>query len=499
MFTFGHRRLAVRFRGALIKERESMFKGIVVTAAFVCVSAIPTAAQDAGGPLAAQYRSVAQRIITTSLADSAAYNRLAKLTDTFGNRISGSTNLERAIDWILAQMKSDGLQDVHGERVMVPHWVRGDESATLLSPRKTALHMIGLGMSIGTPAQGITAPVLVVSSFEDLAKHAAEAKGKIVLYTHAFPQDSSPFAGYGDAVRYRGIGADEASKLGAVAALIRSVSSFSMQNPHSGSMRYDTTGKVKKIPAAALSVEDAMMLERMAKRGENVVVNLKMSAKKLTDAPSRNVVAQITGSQKPDEVVVLGGHIDSWDVGQGAMDDGGGAVAAWEAVRLIQRLGLKPKRTVRVVFWTNEENGGRGGEGYRDAHASEIDKHVFAMESDNGVFKPFGYSVGGGDSALRIAQDIASLMAPIGAAQAIAGGPEADVSPLYDRGVPVASLVVDGSRYFWYHHSSADTMDKLDPREMAQCVAMLAVMAYVVADMPGTLPRVPVHQTNRRR
>ena len=444
----------------------------------------PLSAQQPAGatPIADKYRASATRLLMAALSDSSAYNRLARLTDTFGHRLSGSASLEAAIDWILSEMKRDGLENVRGEKVMVPHWIRGEESAMLVSPRPYRLHMLGLGRSIGTSPGGITAPVLAVSSFDELAKRQSEAKGKIVLF-------DEPFVSYGETVRYRGAAASTAARAGAVAALIRSVASNSMQNPHTGDMSYDST--VARIPAAALSVEDAMMLHRMSDRGDKVVVTLRMSAQTLPDAPSRNVVAEIVGSENPGEVVVLGGHIDSWDVGQGAMDDGGGSVAAWEAVRLIKQLGLKPRRTIRVVLWTDEENDSRGSLAYRDTHAAELEKHVMAMESDNGVFKPLGYGITGPDSALAISRDIASLLLRIGAASVTAGDAEADVQPLVERGVPAVSLAVDRTRYFWYHHSEADTMDKLNPREMAECVALMAVMAYVVADMPGTLGRAP--------
>ncbi|HXV15658.1 MAG TPA: M20/M25/M40 family metallo-hydrolase, partial [Gemmatimonadaceae bacterium] len=375
----------------------------LVSAALVFVAPSIVNAQT---PIADTYRPTANRIITAALADSSAWNKLAELTDKFGPRLSGSASLESAIDWILAQMKSDGLQNVRGEPVMVPKWVRGEESASLVSPRAASLHMLGLGRSIGTSKDGITAPVMVVNNFDELTSRAAEAKGKIVLF-------DVPFTTYGQTVRYRGGAANAASKVGAVAALIRSVSSFSMQNPHTGAMQYDST--VKKIPAAALSVEDAMMVHRMINRGEKVVINLKMSGQTFPDSPSRNIVAEIRGSEKPDEVVVIGGHIDSWDVGQGAMDDGGGVVAAWQALKLIKTLGLHPKRTIRVVGWTNEENGSRGAEGYRDAHRAELDKHVMAMESDNGVFKPFGIGVSAGLGGRAMAADIASLLKPFGA------------------------------------------------------------------------------------
>jgi carboxypeptidase Q len=201
------------------------------------------------------------------------------------------------------------------------------------------------------------------------------------------------------------------------------------------------------------------------------------------------VVAEVRGAERPDEVVVLGGHIDSWDVGQGAMDDGGGSVAAWEALRLIKRLGLHPKRTVRVVLWTNEEIGLAGGRGYRDAHQNELDKHVLAMESDNGVFKPSGIRFSGADSGLDAIRPVAALLRRIGADRVSRGEPEADVSPLAALGVPAVALDVDASHYFWYHHTEADTIDKLDPHDMALCVATMAVVAYGVADMQETLPR----------
>ena len=429
-----------------------------------------------------RYRADADRIIDAALKDSAAWHRLAKLTDTFGHRFSGSVSLERAIDWTLDEMRKDGLDSVRGEPVMVTRWVRGAESLVMTSPRRESLRILGLGGSVGTPRAGITAPVLVVSSFDDLTARAAEAKGKIVLF-------DVPFTTYGATVRYRGGAASAAAKVGAVAALVRSVTPVSLKTPHTGSMRYDTTATKKKIPSAAVTVEDAMMFRRFQERGERVVVTLKMEARTLPDARSRNVVAELRGSEKPDEIVVLGGHIDSWDVGQGAMDDAGGVVAAWEAVRIIKALGLRPKRTIRVVGWTNEENGLAGGNAYRDAHRDEIDRHVLAIESDNGVFKPRGVGFTGSDSARAIVRQIATLLQRIDAGGVAASGGGADIGPIMQLGVPSMSPDVDGSKYFWYHHTDADTMDKLDPREVALCVATMAVMAYVVADLPEPLPR----------
>ena len=454
---------------------------------FLLLAARPALAQTgspagAGSSVEAMYRAIADSLIHAATGDSAAYARLGNLVDGFGHRLSGSASLEAAIDWVLAQMESDGLENVRGERVMVPHWVRGEESVELVKPRRAQLSMLGLGGSIATPRRGITAPVLVVTSFDDLNQRAAEARGKIVLF-------DVPFTTYRETVKYRVEGAAAAARAGAVASLIRSVAAYSIRSPHTGVMHYDST--VTRIPAAALSVEDAMMLRRFQNRGQPVVVTLRMAARTLPNAPSRNAVAEVVGRERPDEVVVLGGHIDSWDVGQGAMDDGGGAVAAWEAVRLMKQLGLRPRRTVRVVLWTNEENGGKGSLAYRDAHADQLTKHVLAMESDNGVFAPAGFRFSGLDAAFARAQEIARLLRPIGADKVSRekDSPEADIEPLVERGVPGMGLDVDSSRYFWFHHSEGDMLDKLDPAEMGRCVAALAVMAYVAADAPDGLAR----------
>ena len=432
-------------------------------------------------------KSDANRLIDAALRDSTAYDRLSIMTDRFGNRISGSKSLEDAIDWILTQMKADGLANVRGEPVMVPHWVRGEESASLISPRAVPLHMLGLGMSVGTPSGGITAPVLVVGSFEELQRRAGEAKGKIVVFDHPFPPDKPGLAGYREANVYRGGSPAAAAKVGAVAVMIRSIESFSIQSPHTGSTRYDTT--VTKIPAAALSIEDAEMLHRMQDHGEKIIVKLTMNAQQLPDAPSRNVVAELRGSSKADEVVVLGGHIDSWDVGQGAMDDGGCSFAAWEAVRLMKQLGLQPKRTVRAVMWTNEENGGRGGRGYRDAHEAELSKHSVAMECDNGVFKPYGVRFQGSAAGLAYVKQVGALLERIGASRVIVGDGEADVGPILQRGVPGLALDVDDSKYFWYHHSWGDMMTVIDRNDFAKCIATMAVLAYVIADLDQPVPR----------
>jgi len=434
----------------------------------------------AAGSTPADYQPEAQRLIQAATNSLFGFTRLATMCDTFGPRFTGSKNLESAIDWCLAEMKHDGFQNVRGEEVIVPRWVRGNESVELLSPRRRTLPMLGLGGSVGTPPGGITADVLVVTGFDDLKNRVAEAKGRIVLF-------NVPFTEYRETVIVRTQGAIHAARAGALASLIRSVGPFSMQTPHTGGMSY--ADGVKKIPHAALSLEDANMLSRMAARGEPLRVRLKMEARTLADGISRNVVAEIPGSEKPEEIVIISGHIDSWDVGQGAMDDGGGCLAAWEAARLMLKLGLRSKRTVRVVLWTNEENGIRGAMSYAERHEAALARHTLAIESDSGVFQPTGFGFLGSGRGMEIIQGVGKLLDPIGSGNIAKGCRGADVLKLVRGGVPVMHLEVDRKKYFWFHHTDADTIDKLVPAEFNRCVAAMAVMAYVIADLPETLPR----------
>ncbi len=427
-----------------------------------------------------RYRDVSLRIISSALSDSTAYNRLSYICDMFGPRLSGSKNLENAINWIIKEMKSDGFDNIQGERVKVPSWIRGKESIALLKPFNKKLNMLGIGGSIGTSKSGIISDLVVVNSFDDLEEQSEKINGKTVLY-------NVPFTTYGETVKYRYSGASRAAKYGAVATLIRSVGSWSMDTPHTGTMSYDP--EIKKIPHAAITMEDAMMLGRIYDRGEKITLKLKMEAKTIPDRWSRNIISQINGSKYPNEIIVVGGHIDSWDVGQGAHDDAGGCLAAWEAIRLIKELGLNPKRTIRCVLWTNEENGGRGNKAYRDMHMDELDNHIIAIESDGGVFAPEGFGFSGSEEAKIIIQKIHNLLKPIRANFMSNGGRAADIAPLNDEGIPVLSLKVDNSKYFWYHHTNADTFDKVDFYEFNQCVAAIAIMAYIVADLDESLPR----------
>jgi carboxypeptidase Q len=425
------------------------------------------------------YRTPAGRIIGAALTKNRAHERLAYLTDRIGHRLSGSQNLERAIAWAVAEMKADGLDNVRTEKVMVPHWVRGQESLEIVGTGEK-LPMLGLGNSVATPREGVLADTVVVRNFNELDALGERIRGKIVVY-------NAPFTNYGDTVQYRLNGASRAARYGAVAALVRSITPVSLQTPHTGAMNYDA--QQPKIPVAAITIEAAEMLQRMYDRGEPARLRLKMEAKFLPDAESANVIAELKGSERPDEIVLVGGHFDSWDVGQGAHDDGGSCIAAWEAIRLLKELGLRPRRTIRVVLFTNEENGLRGGIGYRDAHRAELSKHIFAIESDSGIYRPEGLGLSANAPLLVRSNviEIAKLLSGIGADRIAAEGGGADIGPIMREGVAGASLDVEESRYFNIHHTASDTLDKIDPRDLSLCVATLAVFAYTIADLPEPL------------
>lgn len=444
-----------------------------VTAIAVGALVVSVSARSPQEAWLAPYQSAAQKLITESQRTDAAWQRLAELTDTFGPRLSGSDALERAIDWAVATMKKDGLENVRKEPVMIPKWVRGRESLDLIEPVRQPLPLLGLGNSVGTPAAGIEADVLVVNSFDDLKAHAADARNRIVLF-------NVPFTNYGETVVYRATGPVEAAKLGAVAALVRSVGPAGLRTPHTGATNY--ADGVPKIPAAAIPVEDAERFARLVARGVNVRVKLTMEAHFDPDVQSYNVIGELRGRELPDEVVVLGGHFDSWDPGTGATDDGGGCIVTWEAVRLMKALNLRPRRTVRVVLFVNEENGLRGGNAYRDAHTAELAKHVLMLESDGGVFDPSGFGFTGSDPARATVTSIASLLGSLGANRIGAAGGGADIGPAATAGkIPTMSHEVNGD-YFLIHHTPADTIARITPKQMSDNAAVIAVMAYVVAD-----------------
>ena len=435
----------------------------------------------------APYREAASRLVGESLAGDFAWQRLAFIGDTFGNRLSGSPNLEAAIRWAVDEMKRDGLENVRAEPVKVPHWVRGRESLEIVSPDACGgngdacpqpLVVLGLGNSVGTPPSGIEAELVVFRTFDEMDAARDRVKGRIVLF-------NVPFTNYGDTVRYRTTGPSRAAALGAAAMLVRAVGPAGLRTPHTGTLQY-TDGQ-PQIPAAAVTTEDAARLQRIVDRGVRVRLKLTMEAHFLPDADSANVVGEIRGRERPDEIVVIGGHFDSWDVGTGSTDDAGGCVVTWEALRLMKRLNLRPRRTLRVVLWTNEENGGRGGLGYRDRHGDELPNHVAMMESDSGVFRPTGFGFTGSEGARAKVRDIATLLRGLHADAVGPNGGGADIGPsVQQAGIPALSLEAEGN-YFLIHHTPADTVDKIDPMDVARSAAAVAVMAYVIAEMPERL------------
>ena len=462
------------------------------------------------GPLAAKYGADAAKILKASETDNDGYEALTYLCYHVGKRLSGSPQLNTAIQWGADLMRKAGLQNVTVQSVMVPRWVRGSESGTMITTGPGAvnrsLHMLGLGMSVGTAAGGITAPVVFVPTFDALdAMTPDQVKGKIVVFNPGWH-------GYGVNTQYRTYGASRAAAKGAVAMLVRSATGLAMQVPHTGTLVYDE--KQPKIPAAAITVEDALMIEQLCKEGP-VTVHLEMQAHMEADVEAGNVTGEIVGSEHPEQVVSIGGHIDSWDVGQGAQDDGSGIMAAYQAVTLIHKLGLKPKRTIRLVFWVNEENGDAGGRAYRKMIGDKIGDQVAAIEMDGGAEKPLGigYGSAGGPRRPRTAgaaatlpgaadesamapevkqsvdwlRDIVSMLGPIGTDTVSAGGGGTDIEPLTADGVPGLSPRTVGMHYFDWHHSEADTLDKVDPVEFRKNAAMLSVVAYVLADMDGRL------------
>lgn len=461
--------------------------------------------------MADTYREASQKLIAAALADQEGLSRLQYLCDRIGNRVSGSASLERAIVWAAAEMKKAGLENVQTPAVTVPKWVRGNESALMLEPVRKPLTMIGLGMSVGTPKEGITGDVVPVGSFDELnALGRGKIAGKIVLF-------NPEWQGYGQTVMYRSGGASAAAKLGAIGVLVRSMTGVSLQTPHTGAMNYEAG--IAKIPAAALSTEDAAMIERIVKGGAQVQVRLTMEAHQEPDVVSHNVMGEIRGREKPEEVVVLGGHIDSWDIGQGANDDGSGIMATFQAVALIKKLGLQPRRTIRVVFWVNEENGGAGGRAYRAMVGDAVKNHVAAIEMDGGAEKPVGFGFGAGGfgggagggrraapgtaprpepsaraatspAAFQRAVDIGKLLEGIEGGKMTPGGGGEDIAPLLADGVPGFGVRTVGIHYFDWHHTDADSFDKIVPREFQLNIASLAVLSYVLADMPERLDQM---------
>lgn len=436
-------------------------------------------------PVSAQ--ASVEKVIDRILANSKAYDHAAYLTDQIGPRLSGSQNAARAVQWATEQYRSWGI-DVHQEKVMVPHWVRGIERAHLVSHRDQNVVLTALGGSVATPAAGITADVVEVASFDELEKLGRDkVRGKIVFYNKAMDmmlvESGRAFEAYSQAVVFRGGGASRAAEYGAVASVIRSVASASLRTPHTGSLHYDE--QQPKIPAAALSIEDAELVHRLLARGDRVRMHLVLTPKTLEDVESANVIAEIRGSERPEEVVLLGGHLDSWDLGTGAIDNATGCAMVMETMRTLKELGIRPKRTIRGVLFMNEENGLRGGHKYFEnvSQREELQRHVAAIETDAGSAPPTGFITTLEGKALDDLQRRAAPLSRIAPMRFVSSKHTgADTSPLTDAGVIGFGFVPDPRHYFDYHHSAADTLDKVDPKVLAQDTATVAGLALILAE-----------------
>jgi carboxypeptidase Q len=430
------------------------------------------------------------RIRDAAMSDPYAYNELMYLTDSIGPRMPSSLQAAAAVQWVAKEMRAMGA-DVSLEQTTVPHWVRGQESACLtvwpgMTPNTAQKIVItALGNSVATPGAGLVAPVVVVTSFADLQRLGPEAvKGKIVLFDRPFDKELAAEGRGLDAyilnAPYRISGASVAASAGAVAVLVRSLGSEDLRIPHTGVVLYKSG---KKIPAAAITAEDAELIARLAKRG-TVVMRLVLTPKTLPPATSYNVIADWKGSDDPEQVVIVSGHLDSWDLGTGAVDDGAGVVTAMETIQLLHTLGIRPRRTIRFVAWMNEENGASGAATYASDHSRDLGSHIAAMESDTGSDHPVGLFFSGSPGLSKYLAPVAQALDPLGAdtIEATEDLPSEDIAPLVEAGVPGITPAQDLRYYFNYHHTAADTLDKVNPRYLAENAAVIAVTAYALAD-----------------
>jgi hypothetical protein len=441
-----------------------------------------------------ELREQLQSIRDAALKSDYAWQQLAHLTENIGPRPAGSPGAEAAVEYVSSELKKLGLV-VHLEPAQVSHWVRGEEKAELTeypgqfakTPRRVVL--TALSGSSATPADGITADVVVVHGFDELASLGRDkVAGKIVLYNVPYDERKalagSSFEAYGEAVVYRSNGAKAAATLGAAGALMRSAGGANFRLPHTG---YSTPAE---IPAASLAAEDAELLDHLSTQGR-VRMHLTLTPQNLGPTTGYNVIADLKGSDHPEQIVVVSGHLDSWDLGQGAIDDGAGVVVAMEAAEVLQRLHLRPRRTLRVIAWMDEENGGGGHEAYGKDYAAEMSNHIAAIEFDTGATHPTGWELKMPPDALAVLRPVADVLRPLGATlfHPVDGSPGSDIEPLVKAGVPGIGILQDDRHYFDYHHSAADTLDKVDPQELKENAAAMAVMGYAIAAMPDALPR----------
>ena len=429
-----------------------------------------------------------------ALSDNYAYQQVAHITDSIGPRAVGSQQANAAVQYVAAELRQLGLK-VELEEVQVPHWIRGTDSAELVEypgqvPGTTQkVVLTALGGNSPTQNAGLTADVLVVGNFEELKSLGRDkTEGKIVLFNVPFDQQKAAngLAGeaYGEAVTYRATGPRAAAESGAVACLVRSVGGADYRIPHTG------WSAPAGIPAAAVTSEDAELIARLAHQGK-IRMHLTLTSQTGPDVTSYNVIADLKGSEHPEEVVIVSGHLDSWDLGTGAIDDAAGVAIAMETAQLVQQLHLHPRRTLRVIAWMDEENGGRGRDAYAKDHTAEFPEHAGAIESDLGASHPLGFQARVNATAVSRLKPVQDVLGSIGAnlVKLTNFSPGADIEPLAKAGIPAFGIMQDARTYFNYHHTAADTLDKIVPQELRENAAAMAVLGFALADMPEPLPR----------
>jgi len=465
-------------------------RSVVTAAGSIAIALAAAAQQPPAAATAAGYRDAAARLIEAAKGSGKGYEVLQHLTDRIGPRLSGSEQAAEAVRWTAEHLRRQGLA-VSLDPFPAPRWVRGVETGEILAPARQKLALTALGESPPTPEHGVSAEVVEVASLEALdALGEARVRGKIVLFNRVMKPGWDGPETYGAVGALRGRGPAQAARLGAVAALVRSLGTLSARLPHTGGTDFPKDGP--EIPAAAVAAEDAELIHRLLASGEPVKVQLVLGCRRLPDVESANVVADLRGRERPDEIVVIGAHLDSWDLGTGAVDDGAGVAMVIESLRLMKSLGLAPRRTVRGILYMSEEIRATGGRAHAESHRAELGRYVAAIEADAGGAPPVGFTAGVGPGGLELLAGIAGLLKGLGADPVQAGYSGADIEPLRALGqVPVLGLRLDGTHYFDWHHTPGDTLDKVDPAELAQGAAAMAVMAYVLADMPGTLARPP--------
>lgn len=467
------------------------------TAAALLAAALLAAPLGGAPPLLTDgMRADLLSLVASAKATDAAYETTRELLAAAGPRLAGSPGDARAVAWAEAALKERGFSNVRAEAVTAKHWERGEESGELLFPIPLRLALCALGGSVGTGPGGIEADVVEATSLDGVDALGEKAKGKIVLVWQVMERGATG-AGYGATVPIRSNGASRAAKVGAAAVLIRSVGTSNARFPHTGSLRYEEN--VPKIPAAALAVPDADLLHAYLAKGKRVRARLRLGARMLPDVETANVIGELRGREKPEEIVVVGGHLDSWDLGTGAVDDGAGCGISIEAARLIGKLPKRPRRTIRVVLFANEENGLAGGQAYAKTHAAELARHVAAVEVDGGAGRTSGFGWTAGPLTAPLMAELGAFLAPFGWGEAKKGGGGADIGPLRAAGVPLFSPSQDMARYFDLHHTADDTFDKIDREELGTCLATVAALLYTLAEAETPPERIPEAERASRR